>query len=82
MSADPFFDIAEAAAPDAVALIQSMQAGSAERHYSARYLSYRLMGMDTTERPAASGYGLGVDHAAELRERIDEALPAEAVEQR
>jgi hypothetical protein len=59
-------------APEAVDLILKMPLGSAYRQYSARYLAHRLTGC---ERPAASGWAIGVDHAAELRMLVEERLP-------
>jgi len=72
---EPMTDLATAAreaAPDAYDFIQLMPLGSAQRAYCARYFAHRLTG---GERPAASGYSIGVDHAAELRMLIEEQLP-------
>lgn len=60
------------AAPEAVDYICSMPLGSAQRAYCARYFAHRLTGC---ERPAALGYGIGVDHAADLRMMVEEKLP-------
>jgi hypothetical protein len=65
----------EGIAPDAVAFIREMASGSAERYYAAKYLAYRIMGVDDPRRPEVAGFGLGADHAQLIREDIDERLP-------
>lgn len=61
-----------AQAPKVETLLRSMPMSSAQQHYCARYLAHRLTGC---ERPAASGWAIGVDHAAELRKLVEERLP-------
>lgn len=58
--------------PTTYAYIDLMGVGSAERQYAADYAAHRLDGV--RERPAASGYALGPDHAAKLREAVDVCL--------
>lgn len=65
------------AAPGAVGIIETMNPYSAERAYASAYLAHRVVG---SERPAASGYGIGVDHASLLREWLDEGIPDKAAE--
>jgi hypothetical protein len=62
-------------APEAVERVREMGIFSAEGCYSAAYLAWRLGLID--ERPAASGFAVGVDHAAVLRQEIDAALPSD-----
>lgn len=65
-------DAMRASTPNTIEYVQSLSLGSAERGYCARYVASRLI--EGSERPTASGWGLGVDHASQLRERVDEAL--------
>lgn len=69
-------DALRASYPATAAYVEALSLGSAERGYCARYVASRLMDI---ERPAASGWGVGVDHAAQLRERVDEALVDDGV---
>lgn len=60
-------------APQALERVKEMGVYTAEGSYAAAYLIYRLDVID--QRPSASGFGLGADHAALLRQAIDADLP-------
>lgn len=62
-------------APEALERIREMGVFTAEGCYGIAYLAWRLGLID--ERPAASGFAVGVDHAAILRQEIDAAMPAD-----
>lgn len=58
--------------PATYTYIDLMAIGSPWRQYAADYVAHRLD--SARERPAASGYALGPDHAAKLREAVDVCL--------
>lgn len=74
MSADPLGPVRQRA-PEACELIREIGPYSAEGAYACAFLAYRLEFID--QRPSASGFGLGVDHAALVRDAVESSLPAD-----